>query len=164
MADISPSTPPLSSLPTLTFGLQEDTDRNSQLSFGQRKASPPPEDQEHRPSEQQLLKEGKLGASEFTARLRHVQYGKFRGANACLIVFGVDFAPKNRGWFRFRKAFIEAEVEALSTSTDDREENKPLPDSLEAAVSQLLRSHSSAARHSLRWKGNQGQWASRCSK
>jgi hypothetical protein len=99
--------------PTFTFPLVEDPNRKNQL-FGFRKeTSPPPNPIDYRPSEKQLLQEGKLGASEFSARLQRVAFGTYGGQSACLIAFQVNFAPKNRGWFRFRKATIQAEAEKI---------------------------------------------------
>ena len=97
-------------LPSLSFTLEEDPHLNSQLSFFSRD-SPPAKDVKYRPTEQQLLREGKLGSGEFTARLQQVRFGTFKGETACLVVVKVDFAAKNSGWLRFRRATIEMEVE-----------------------------------------------------
>lgn len=111
--------------PSLVFNLEEDPHLNSQLSHSGREKSPA-KDVKYRPSEQQLLKEGKLGSSEFTARLQQASFGTFKGETACLVVIKVDFAAKNKGWFRFRRATIEMEVEEPSLSSakndgDDKE-------------------------------------------
>ena len=98
-------------LPSLSFPLSEDVNRNAQLSIFRNKSPAPTPTQSYRPTEQQLLREGKLGSSEFTARLQNVQFGTWKGETACLVVIRLDFAPKNRGWFRFRNATVEAEVE-----------------------------------------------------
>ena len=107
--------------PSITFALEEDPYQNSQLSgFGRDKS--PVKDVKYRASEQQLLKEGKLGSSEFTARLRQASFGTFKGQAACLVVVKVDFAAKNRGWFRFRSATVEMEVSEADDDGDDDEE------------------------------------------
>ncbi|KAK3172461.1 hypothetical protein OEA41_005783 [Lepraria neglecta] len=107
--------------PSLVFNLEEDPHLNSQLShFGREKS--PAKDVKYRPSEQQLLKEGKLGSSEFTARLQQASFGTFKGETACLVVIKVDFAAKNKGWFRFRRATIEMEVEEPSLSSAKNDE------------------------------------------
>ena len=103
--------------PSLVFALEEDSHLNSQLSrFGRERS--PTKDVKYRPSEQQLLKEGKLASSEFAARLQQASFGTFKGEPACLVVIKVDFAAKNKGWFRFRRATIEMEVEEPSLSTE----------------------------------------------
>lgn len=97
--------------PSLTFPLVEDLNRKDQL-FGLRKKDlPSPSPINYQSSEKQLLQEGKLGDSEFSARLQKVIFGTYEGKAACLIAFRVNFAPKNRGWFRFRSAIIQAETE-----------------------------------------------------
>lgn len=117
--------------PSLIFNLESDPHLNSQLShFGRDKS--PAKDVKYRPSEQQLLKEGKLGSSEFTARLQQASFGTFNGETACLVVIKVDFAVKNKGWFRFRRATIEMEVEETSLSSsknDDVDEESSSDDS-----------------------------------
>lgn len=108
-----------SSGPSLTFSVLEDLNRKDQL-FSFRKEPPPPSTvKAYRPSEQQLLREGKLGESGFSARLEHVKFGRFKDETACLIVVGVDFAPKNGGWFRFRNATVEVEFEEIVDGADN---------------------------------------------
>ena len=104
-------------LPSLSFTLEEDPHLNSQLSFFGRE-SPPVKDIKYRPTEQQLLQEGKLGSGEFTARLQQARFGTFKGEPACLVVVKVDFAAKRSGWFRFRRATIEMEVEEREIGGD----------------------------------------------
>lgn len=116
--------------PSLVFLLTEDLNRKDQL-FGFRKeTTPPPAPTKYRPSEKQLLQEGKLGSSEFSARLHKVIFGTYEGSSACLILVRVNFAPKNRGWFRFRNATIEAEFEevedpnAVDDDVDDDDDDE----------------------------------------
>lgn len=98
--------------PSFTFPLVEDLNRKDQLfGFHKKTDSPTPSPINYRASEKQLLQEGKLGSSEFSARLQKVIFGTHDGKPACLIAFQVNFAPKNRGWFRFRDAIIQAETE-----------------------------------------------------
>jgi hypothetical protein len=98
--------------PTLTLPLEEDLLRKDHL-FSLRSKSPEPvPTKTYRPSEQQLLQEGKLGDSNFAARLKKVTFGRYTTATgervpACLILVRVDFVPKSRGWFRFRDANVE---------------------------------------------------------
>jgi hypothetical protein len=66
-----------------------------------------------------LLQQGKLGESEFSARLRKVVFGSYEGLPACLILIQINFCPKNRAWFRFRKAEVEIAFE--KDNKDDRD-------------------------------------------
>lgn len=108
-----------STFPTLTFNLEEDANRADQL-FTFRKASKedPSATRTYRPAEKQLLQEGKLGDSEFSARLERVVFGTHSSSPACLIVVGVNFCPKNRGWLRFRQATVEIAFEELDPSAN----------------------------------------------
>jgi len=73
-------------------------------------------DKKYRPSEQQLIQEGRLGDSELSARIKTALFGTFAGKPACLIHIQVDFCPKGggRGWFRFRSATIEADFSDIA--------------------------------------------------
>ena len=106
------------------FGVEEDPNRRDQL-FSFRKEQRPVATKDYRPSEQQLLQEGKLSNSEFSARLRKVVFSTYNGQPACLIVFRVDFATQKKGWFRFRNATIDAEFEEVGgdAESDDDEED-----------------------------------------
>lgn len=107
--------------PCLSFALAEDLSRKDQL-FSIRKPPPQPSKQkDYRPSEQQLLRAGKLGESQISARLKQVKFGTFKGETACLVVVQVDFAPKNGGWFRFRNATVELEFEEEGGEEDDED-------------------------------------------
>lgn len=97
--------------PSFTFPLVEDLNRKDQLRGFHKKDPPSPNPTNYQSSEKQLLQEGKLGASEFSARLQKVIFGTYKEKAACLIAFRVNFAPKSRGWFRFRSAIIQAETE-----------------------------------------------------
>lgn len=140
--------------PDLSFSLEEDLNRKDQL-FTFRKDKPTSTTNYHA-KEHQLLQEGKLGSSEFAARLRQVIFGVYDGEPACLIVFRVDFASTKKGWFRFRNATVEAEFEAsadegggaASVREDDDEEddeyNGPL---IRKIYPELIRGHISSAAH-----------------
>lgn len=113
--------------PELSFGLEEDPNRKDQL-FTFRKEQPVTT-KDYRPSEQQLLREGKLGDAEFSARLRNVIFSTYDGQPACLICFQVNFATVKKGWFRFRNATIEVQFEKAGTdvgSDGEGEDNGPL--------------------------------------
>ncbi len=106
--------------PSLSYILEEDLDRANQLAFSNSK--PPRKSTEYQPSEQQLLGEGKLAHSEFSARLQRVTFGTLDGSlnekqPACLVLFHVDFCPRNRSWFRFRSATVEVEFGEDDTGT-----------------------------------------------
>jgi len=109
--------------PTLVYTLEEDANRKEQLA-GFRDENPDARRKTtlHRENEQQLLEEGKLAQSEFSARLQRVTFGSFQGQPACCILFLVDFCPRNRSWFRFRKATVEVEFQeepsTIHTSVD----------------------------------------------
>lgn len=122
--------------PSLSFALAEDLSRKDQL-WSIRKPPPPPSTQkDYRPSEQQLLRAGKLGESQISARLKQVKFGTFKGETACLVVVQVDFAPKNGGWFRFRNATVELEFEEEGGEEDD--EDGPL---VRKHYPELIRGH-----------------------
>lgn len=107
--------------PELTFTLEQDKSRSNQLSlFGPK---PPHDPINHRPGEEHLLAEGKLARSEFSARLQRVTFGTFKDKDnkrdrelACLILFHVDFCPRDRSWFRFRSASVEVEFKQCKRS------------------------------------------------
>jgi hypothetical protein len=110
--------------PTLVYTLEEDVNRKEQLaSFRDESSEARRKTALHRQNEQQLLEEGKLAQSEFSARLQRVTFGSFQGQPACRILFLVDFCPRNRSWFRFRKATVEVEFQeepsTIHTSVDD---------------------------------------------
>ncbi|KAI4099307.1 MAG: hypothetical protein L6R37_006019 [Teloschistes peruensis] len=104
--------------PDILFDVEEDLNRKDQLFSFRKEQSIPTKD--YRAKEQQLLQEGKMGNSEFSARLRKVSFGVLDGQSACLIVFRVDFATVKKGWFRFRNATIEAEFEESSNNELDQ--------------------------------------------
>ncbi|KAI4116347.1 MAG: hypothetical protein LQ341_007693, partial [Variospora aurantia] len=101
----------------LIFSVEEDLNRKDQL-FSFRKDQLPTTKTYHA-KEQQLLQEGKLGSSEFSARLRKVVFGEYQEEPACLILFRVDFATVKKGWFRFRNATVETEFEHVAPPAAD---------------------------------------------
>ena len=109
-------------VPCLSFTLEEDPHLNAQLSYYNRESAPV-KDVNYRPREQQLLKEGKRATGKFTARLQQARFGMFKGEPSCLVVIKVDFAAKNSGWARFRRATIEMEVEEPDDSGDDEDDD-----------------------------------------
>ncbi|KAL8975238.1 MAG: hypothetical protein Q9197_000541 [Variospora fuerteventurae] len=138
----------------LIFNVEEDLNRKDQL-FSFRKDELPTTKNYHA-KEQQLLQEGKLGSSEFSARLRKVVFGEYQDESACLILFRVDFATAKKGWFRFRNATVEAEFEHVAPPAaddadkdsddddddDDDEYNGPL---IRKFYPELVRGHISSA-------------------
>ncbi|PMD64749.1 uncharacterized protein K444DRAFT_608421 [Hyaloscypha bicolor E] len=105
--------------PTFLYTLEEDVNRKEQLaSFRDENSDARRKTALHRENEQQLLEEGQLARSEFSARLERVTFGSFQGQRACLILFSVDFCPRNRSWFRFRKANVEALFQAEQPRAD----------------------------------------------
>lgn len=140
--------------PDLSFSVEEDLNRKDQL-FTFRKEKPISTTDYHA-REQQLLQEGKLGSSEFAARLRQVIFGVYDGDPACLIVFRVDFASTKKGWFRFRNATVEAEFEesvgegggaASESDDDDEDEEEYLGPLIRKIYPELIRGHISSAAH-----------------
>lgn len=115
--------------PSFSFPLVEDLNRKDQLFSFRKQDSPSPDPINYRSSEKQRLQEGKLGSSEFSARLQKVIFGTYQGKTACLIAFRVNFAPKSRGWFRFRSAIIQAETEdavdsnSANVADDDQDDD-----------------------------------------
>ena len=102
--------------------LEEDPAENDELfSFRSKDLAEP--DKRYRPSEQQLIQEGKLGESELSARIQKAMFGTFNGQSACLILIRVDFCPKGggRGWFRFRKATVQADFSEIDQPDDEGE-------------------------------------------
>lgn len=96
----------------IRFDLEEDTVRNDELSSGRSSI-----DENYRALEQQLLQEGKLGDTEISARIQGATFGLFKGQQACLIHFQVDFSPKNgKSFFRFRSATIQIEFEDVDSN------------------------------------------------
>ncbi|KAI9847888.1 MAG: hypothetical protein M1838_000696 [Thelocarpon superellum] len=100
--------------PLLSLVLTEEHTQNCQVHRGRSSSPGAQPTKPYRPSEQQLLQEGKLGQSEFSARLKRVIFGRFGagrtggdGVPACLILVKVDLMPKSRGWFRFREVTVE---------------------------------------------------------
>jgi hypothetical protein len=117
--------------PSLVYKLEEDGNRKEQLGFWNEKIDSRKKPALHRENEQQLLEDGKLGRSEFSARLQRVTFGTFESRPACRIVFLVDFCPSSQSWFRFRDATVEAEFQeegrAIDTSADvERDYDGPL--------------------------------------
>ncbi|KAL8663599.1 MAG: hypothetical protein Q9202_003787 [Teloschistes flavicans] len=138
-------------MPDVFFNLEEDLNRKDQLFSFRKEQSISVID--YRAREQQLLQEGKLGNSEFSARLRKVSFGVFDGQTACLIVFRVDFATVKKGWFRFRNATIEADFEEPESknldpmdqsdeSEEDDDYNGPI---IRKFYPDLIRGHISSA-------------------
>ncbi|KAL9598809.1 MAG: hypothetical protein Q9179_003780 [Wetmoreana sp. 5 TL-2023] len=141
--------------PDIVFNLEEDLNRKDQLFSFRKEPVTPTKDYHAR--EQQLLQEGKLGNSEFSARLRKVIFGIFDDQPACLIVFRVDFATVKKGWFRFRNATIEAEFEETTndnagTVNDDDDDDDDDNDEYNGPIirkfyPELIRGHISSAAH-----------------
>ncbi len=92
----------------LSLALEPAASNDELFSFRHKENEP---DKKYRPSEQQLIQEGRLGDSELSARIKTALFGIFAGKPACLIHIQVDFCPKGggRGWFRFRSATIDAD-------------------------------------------------------
>ena len=109
-------------VPCLSFALEEDPHLNAQLSIFNREPTPV-KDVNYRPREQQLLQEGKLASGEFTARLQQARFGTYKGEPSCLVIIKVDFAAKNSGWARFRRATIEMIVEEPEDSDDEDDDD-----------------------------------------
>ena len=107
-------------LPSFAFALEEDPYGNSQLS-GFNREKPTAKDVKYRSSEQQLLSEGKLGSSEIAARLQKAVFGICNDEPACLVIIKVDLASKSKGFFRFRRATLEIEVEEPPTGPNGEE-------------------------------------------
>ena len=129
--------------PVLSFPLEEDYNQKDQL-FSFRKDPAPSLTKPHRPTEQQLLQEGKLGNSEFSARLRKVTYGTFDMLPACLFLVRVDFVPKKGGWFRYRNATVEVAFEDVDDGDDDDEEEYKGP-VVRKFYPELIRGHIQSA-------------------
>lgn len=133
----------------ITFTLEEDPNRKDQL-FSFRKDQGPAPTKDYHAKEQQLLQEGKLGNSEFSARLRKVLFGTFDGDPACLVLFRVDFASAKKGWFRFRNATVEAEFEQqdegeVDDEDDDEDEDEYSGPLILKFYPELVRGHISSA-------------------
>lgn len=111
--------------PLLSFPLVEDVKRKDQL-FGGRmgRLAPPSTPKPYRPSQNQLLGEGKGWQSEITARLNKVIFGTFKGKTACLVMVQVNFAPKSRGFFRFRNAKVELGFEDKEDGKEHKEDDE----------------------------------------
>ena len=104
----------------IDLGLETDSSESDELfSFPTKDAVEP--DRKYRPAEQQLIQEGKLGDSGFSARIKKAVFGTFNGQAACLILIRVNFRPKGggRGWFRFRRATIEADFSDVDGLDDE---------------------------------------------
>lgn len=74
------------------------------------------------PDEEQLLREGRLGQSDISARVGKVQFGTYQNQPACLLLIKVNFSPKNRNLFRFRNATVMvdfAEYESHNSSPQE---------------------------------------------
>jgi hypothetical protein len=63
---------------SLVYQLKEDVNRKEQLGFWDENSDERTKTARHRESEQQLLEEGKLGRSEFSARLQKATFGIFK--------------------------------------------------------------------------------------
>ncbi|KAL8785776.1 MAG: hypothetical protein Q9213_003154 [Squamulea squamosa] len=135
--------------PEIIFTLEEDPNRKDQL-FSFRKEQPTPT-QNYHAKEQQLLQEGKLGNSEFSARLRKVIFGIFDDQPACLIAFRIDFETTKKGWFRFRNATIELEFEDIGDNDcdgedeDDEDDNEYVGLLVRKIYPELIRGHIQSA-------------------
>ncbi|KAL8811825.1 MAG: hypothetical protein Q9223_003298 [Gallowayella weberi] len=103
----------------ISLPLEEDPTVEGELFSFRRKENEEP-DKKYRPSEQQLLQEGKLGGSELIARIKKATSGMFNGQPACLVLIRVDLCPKRggRGWFRFRNATIEIDFSDIDRASD----------------------------------------------
>ena len=103
----------------IDLGLEVDSGNEELFSFHSK--DPIESDKKYRPSEQQLIQEGKLGESELSARIKKAIFGTFDGQDACLILIRVHFCPKGggRGWFRFRSATIEANFTEIDAPDDE---------------------------------------------
>lgn len=101
--------------------LEEDPIRNDEL-FGFRKeVAEAAANKKYRPTEQQLLQEGKLGDSEISARIKRAIFGTYDEKPACIILVRVDFCPKSsKGWFRFRSATVQVDFEDISSKDNDQ--------------------------------------------
>lgn len=97
----------------LSLALEPAASNDELFSFRHKENEP---DKKYRPSEQQLIQEGRLGDSELSARIKTALFGTFAGKPACLIHIQVDFCPKGggRGWFRFRSATTEADFSDIA--------------------------------------------------
>lgn len=147
--------------PGLEIGLpvEEDSVESDEL-FSFRSKDLPEPDKKYRPSEQQLIQEGKLGGSELSARMNKAIFGTFDGQPACLILIRVDFCPKGgmRSWFRFRSATVQADFSDIdknddqeeSDDSDDEERSGPLVLKL---YPELIRGHVQTAAHKYNIKG-----------
>ncbi|KAL8990708.1 MAG: hypothetical protein Q9177_000708, partial [Variospora cf. flavescens] len=137
----------------LIFSVEEDLNRKDQL-FSFRKDQQLPTKTYHA-KEQQLLQEGKLGSSEFSAHLRKVVFGEHQDESACLILFRVDFATVKKGWFRFRNATVEAEFEHVTppaandadndSNNDDDDDDEYKGPLIPKFYPELVRGHISSA-------------------
>ncbi|KAL8826725.1 MAG: hypothetical protein Q9191_003621 [Dirinaria sp. TL-2023a] len=125
----------------IDLGLELETAGNDELfSFHSKEEVEP--DKKYRPSEQQLIQEGKLGGSDLSARIKKATFGSFNGQPACLILIRVDFCPKggSRSWFRFRSATIQADFSDLdAVDNEETSEASEEEDEEESACPLVLR-------------------------
>ena len=142
------------------LGLAVDPAESDELfSFHSKDVAEP--DKNYRPSEQQLIQEGRLGGSELSARIKKAIFGTFNGTPACLILICVNLCPKGggRGWFRFRSAIIQADFSEIGT-TDDQASSSDSDEEEEASgplvlqlYPELIRGHVQATAHKYNIKG-----------
>jgi hypothetical protein len=90
--------------PTLVYTLEEDVNRKEQLaSFRDESSEARRKTALHRQNEQQLLEEGKLAQSEFSARLQRVTLGLFRASRPVAFCFSSIFVPEIEAGFAFAR-------------------------------------------------------------
>lgn len=131
----------------LNLGLDVESAESDELFDFRPKVKAHP-DRDYRASEQQLIQEGKLGDSEFSARIKRVTHGTFKAKPACLILFRVDFCPKGggRGWFRFRNATVQVEFSDVVQTSDGQtsfqsDDDEPLGPLVLKFYPELIRGH-----------------------
>ena len=73
--------------PSLSFQLEEDLNRKDQLFSFRKEKEPLFTNKAHKPGEQELLQEGKLGDSEFSARLQKVVLALLRAGRRVYLWF-----------------------------------------------------------------------------
>ena len=104
------------------LALDIDLDRNEQLTAW-RGEKDDLQESEYRASEQQLLREGKLGDSRWDVRLSNVEFGSYDGGSACVVVLNISFNAKSQRWFRFRNARIEVEFGSVAEGDKTKEQS-----------------------------------------
>ena len=138
----------------IDLGLEIDPDESDELFSFHSKSEVEP-DKKYRPSEQQLIQEGKWGGSELSARIKKAIFGTFNGETACLILIRVDFCPKGsaRSWLRFRSATIEAEFSDIDGGDDSDEEDEGSGPLVLELYPEHIRGHVQTAAHKYNIKG-----------